>query len=116
MPRIMTSAALFAVLMAAAPAAFAEGNTAALISRSVKVSYADLDLSREAGARTLFQRLKAASRRTCGNRPSPKLIAASVRYEACLEGAMSRAVTAIDSPLVTALLDRRNALAKVATR
>jgi UrcA family protein len=71
---------------------------------SVHVSYADLNLSTSAGARTLATRLKSATRRVCGSRPAPLMLAAISRYETCLDNAMSAAVAQIDSPVVTAHL------------
>jgi UrcA family protein len=72
--------------------------------KSVRVSYADLDISTAAGARTLHYRLTAATRQVCGPRPTMLQLAAKGRYKACLDEAMSNAVAQIDSPAMAARL------------
>jgi UrcA family protein len=89
-----------ATAVSAAPIVCAQ---AGVKQTSVRVAYGDLDLSTRAGAATLLKRMKAATRRVCGAEPSPREIAAMSRHQVCAQDAMSRAVAAIDSPLVTAL-------------
>jgi UrcA family protein len=89
-----------ATAVSAAPIVCAQ---AGLERTSTRVAYGDLDLSTRAGATTLLKRMKAATRQVCGAKPAPKEIAAMLRHQACAQEAMSRAVAAIDSPLVTAL-------------
>ncbi len=74
---------------------------------SVRVSYADLNLSGAAGTQTLHSRLKQASRHVCGALPSPRQIAATARYQACMREAVTRAYAEIDSPAMVAMLSAR---------
>jgi UrcA family protein len=96
---IATAAVLGALVTA--PAAIAEPT----ISSTVRVSYADLDLSREAGARVLLDRIEAASQKVCGPRPSPRNLKINIHYRACYRDAVSQAVAAVESPRLSALLD-----------
>ncbi len=60
---LITAAAIFAI---SAPAAAALGTDKGLDFNAVRVSYADLNLENEAGARVLYSRLQRASKRACG--------------------------------------------------
>jgi len=70
---------------------------------SVKVSYADLNLEKQAGAKALYRRLKQASKQACDVRGLR--IAGSVKRMAdtrrCYQEALSAAVEKIDNELVT---------------
>jgi UrcA family protein len=107
---IATAAILGA--LATAPAAAAEP----VVRSSVRVSYADLDLSREAGARALLERIEAASQRVCGPRPSPRNLKINIHYRACYRDAVSQAVAEVESPLLSALLDAPPRSRQVAVR
>jgi UrcA family protein len=95
----LTALAVSAALILA-PAAIAQ---AGYSTTSVPVAHGDLNLATAAGARTALQRMKVAANRVCGGKPSPKQLAGIVRYDACVDGAMSRAVAALNIPTVTAL-------------
>ncbi len=70
---------------------------------SIVVSYADLDLTGEAGARTLYARLKRAAGKACGNRPSPLDLRAFREYQDCYDLALNKAVKRVDSKQLYAL-------------
>ena len=72
---------------------------------SEAVSYADLDLSKAEGARTLLYRIDRAARRACGPEPtySPLLPRAASFYRDCVIDAAGAAVSRIDAPLLTAM-------------
>jgi UrcA family protein len=76
---------------------------------SEAVSYADLDLSKAEGARTLLYRIDRAARRACGPEPtySPLLPRAASFYRGCVIDAAGAAVARIDAPLLTAMHDER---------
>lgn len=76
---------------------------AQLAVNSVVVSYADLNLSEEAGARTLYARLKRAAQQACGHRPPPVELKASRAYQDCYESALTKAVNRVDSQQLYAL-------------
>ena len=66
---------------------------------AVRVSYADLDLSNEAGLATLYARLKSASLAVCGSRSLIKAgsLEQLAKNKRCYEGALSKAVARIDN-------------------
>jgi UrcA family protein len=72
--------------------------------KSVAVSYAELDLSKAAGAEVLYDRLQRAAAKVCGvhDRSSSMFYAlnAAKKQKACYDDALSRAVAKIDAPLV----------------
>jgi UrcA family protein len=65
------------------------------------VSAAGLDLNTPAGARTLYLRLKHASRSLCIGSPRPEERAPSWEYQACIEKALANAVRNSGYPLLT---------------
>ncbi len=99
---------VFAVVLAVgslalAPAAMAEPDTVRPVSASV--SYADLDLSTESGARAMLERVKVAARDMCGVKPihSPLTPRAPGQFHDCVADAVDSAVTSLGSSLVLAL-------------
>jgi UrcA family protein len=78
------------------------------VSTSVAVSYADLDLTEAAGARTLYARLKSAARKVCGPEPSASDLRRTAVYEACYDRALGKAVNGVDSQRLRALHARRS--------
>jgi UrcA family protein len=70
-------------------------------AESVTVSYADLDLSKMAGARTLYRRIASAARGVCGE--DGRRIEEQIQWRSCYQGAIADAVAAVNSPLLTAV-------------
>ena len=70
---------------------------------SVKVSYADLNLERQAGAKVLYQRLQNASNQACGLRKLKVERSLNRISEArqCYRETLSAAVEKVDNELVT---------------
>jgi UrcA family protein len=74
---------------------------------SVRVVYADLDLTREADVRILLDRIEKAAYRACGGNPRqhwtygamPELTTAA--FAECREDAIARTLSAIDAPALT---------------
>lgn len=104
-PNLITS--ILAVILAAgsltlAPMAMAEPVSAQ--PTATAVSYSDLDLSTEAGARTVLQRINAAARTACGSEPvhSPLFPRAVTQFQTCVSQAVETAVDGIDAPVVLA--------------
>ena len=81
------------------------GDSAHVEKRSVKVSYADLNLNNEKGIAVLYRRLQVASESVCGVRLARDQ--RSLRFmkiaDDCYEEALSRAVDAVGSDLLLAL-------------
>jgi UrcA family protein len=65
------------------------------------VSYADLDLSRADGVERLYRRLEVAATIVC-QAPDPRL-ASIVRWTACKQRALERAVAAVSLPALSRL-------------
>lgn len=102
------------LLLALAFVPLAAGQTAALAGegeriRNVGVSYSDLNLETEAGARELLRRLNAAAYKACGGDPerhsSFDLMPEVTRktFETCRAEAIDTAVGRLDAPLVARL-------------
>ena len=71
--------------------------------KSEAVSFADLDLSKAAGAQTLYKRIKAAARHVCGPADRYTYLLPSKAFGKCLETAIADAVAQVDRPSLTAL-------------
>lgn len=68
--------------------------------RAERVTFADLNLDHPAGARTLLQRIHGAAQRVCGPDAG---FPADNEFRTCVRGAVNRAVTELDNPLVSSL-------------
>ena len=86
-------------------------------SVSVRISFADLNLSSSQGAREMMGRIEDAARVICGEPSANNDLAERVREHACVSQTESDAVRSLDAPTVTALSDsRRGAETFVASR
>lgn len=94
-------------LIAATQSALASTKVERLEVGRVTVSYSDLDLSARGDARSMLTRLQRAASKACGGdarlHPDYDLMWQHVNkvYEACRNDALSRAVSAVDAPLLT---------------
>jgi UrcA family protein len=80
---------------------------------SVTVSYADLNVSDMAGARTLYRRISAAAGVVCGE--EGRRLEEQVPWRSCYQGAIAEAVAAVNSPLLSSVHDgQKNAPAVTA--
>ncbi|HEX4387840.1 MAG TPA: UrcA family protein [Steroidobacteraceae bacterium] len=70
-------------------------------TRSVKVGYGDLDLSTQAGAATLYQRIRGAAHQVCGS--DGRSLADYAISRSCFNNAVSTAVATVNNPRLTAL-------------
>jgi UrcA family protein len=68
---------------------------------TMTVRYADLDLTKPAGAKALYVRVTQAARDVCSPLDGRDVARAS-RYKACVQKSTSDAVTKIDRPQLTA--------------
>lgn len=71
--------------------------------KSLAVSFADLDLSKSAGAQTLYKRIKAAARHVCGPTDQYTFVTSASAFRQCFEKAVADAVAQVDRPSLTAL-------------
>jgi UrcA family protein len=92
----IAASALVFCLLGIAPAWSATPDT-----RSVTVSFRDLDLSSPEGAKTLYRRIQSAAKQVCGYRGAD-LIEQSF-WNGCYRNAVSDAVVKVNSPLLTAV-------------
>jgi UrcA family protein len=67
-----------------------------------KVSYADLDISKAAGAKTLYRRIEAAARQVCAVDYTKDLDVAA-RNRGCMKQAIDGAVNSVDSAALSNL-------------
>ena len=68
--------------------------------------YGDLDLSSEAGAQVMLQRIHNAAQTICGP-DAGHLLDRLMVYQPCVNGITNRAVDQFDNPIVADLNDRR---------
>ena len=80
------------------------------IRRSETVRYGDLDLANQAGAVTLYRRLRVAAIDVCSN-PSDGRYSSIPDYQRCVEQAMGGAVASVDQPALTTYAQARGAVA-----
>jgi UrcA family protein len=96
----MKTTALVTTLLIGCLAATAQATTTATPAQAKQevVSYADLNLETESGAKTLLRRIKFAARRVCGVHEAG-LIAIEFRAQLhrCAEQATARAVADVDA-------------------
>ena len=103
---LITTLAMAAVLGAGAPAhASPDPSDTTTYSRAVRVS--DLDLSNEASARALIQRIRTTATHVCtrasGRVATDPLLWTSRNFRDCVQNASDRAVASVNQPMVTAL-------------
>ena len=87
----------------ALPAAAMAATPSQIDDAAVKVSYADLNIQSEAGARVLYTRLKKASEEVCGIQTHviDGSLAATLRARACFRETLEASVENIDSDALT---------------
>ncbi len=96
------AASMFAGALATSGPAAAQANDDGA-GLKVTVRYSDLDLSREAGARIVYQRIKSAATEACGGQPDIRLLTSRMIYIHCRAETIDRAVKTLNAPLVTAM-------------
>ena len=88
---------LFAVCLLGTSIAWADPPA----TRSVEVSFRDLDLSTQSDAAKLYRRIQAGARNVCQYEPtSPR---AQIIWRYCVLPTVNAAVTKVNSPLLTEL-------------
>jgi len=106
---IVATAALSFSILAAARASNADDPP------SVTVRFADLDLSRPAGAATLYNRLKGAARVVCRELDPRDSVASDLKparqqYQSCMDKAIIGAVAKINRPAFTSYVSTKMTL------
>lgn len=76
--------------------------------KQIAVNYADLDISRRAGAEILITRMRGAAAQVCGPAPDARDLVLYPLYRACLAETLARGVASVNSPMVTELYHGEN--------
>ena len=76
-------------------------------ARSQTVKFADLDLSKSQGVKTLLTRIRAAAGEVCSPRPEALDVSGKSDYSNCIGRAVAGAVETVNSPLLTAMASTR---------
>ena len=82
--------------------------------KSLTVQFADLDLSKDAGAATLFNRIRGAALKVCSTYRGGPTLRDKQQHAACVDFAMSNAVARVDRPELTEYVTSRYAIEKEA--
>ena len=82
--------------------------------KSLTVHFADLDLSKDAGAARLFNRIKGAALRVCSGHSGGTTLRDKQQHAACVEFALLNAVARVDRPELTEYVARRFSIEKKA--
>lgn len=88
------------VVVLSVPAIASAANESELAGKSVKVSYEDLNVQKEAGAKVLYRRLQQASKDVCGVRTLQNAgsVRALAEMQTCYNDSLTSAVAKVDSP------------------
>jgi UrcA family protein len=103
MPNRLIPALALAAL--SATPVYAAGTSDEMLYRTRIVNYADLDLARATGAKTLYARLTEAARRVC----EPDTFGAhpTVGTPNCSDDALATAVATVNAPTLTELFQQK---------
>ncbi|HUO79268.1 MAG TPA: UrcA family protein [Steroidobacteraceae bacterium] len=71
-------------------------------ANAVRVSYSDLDLTKDAGVERLYGRLRHAAEQACGGALDNRDLSAQRQHDACVRSALDRAVEDVHSSRLTA--------------
>jgi UrcA family protein len=103
-----TSTVVIVALLSLASAVAAYADPPAVspaVTQSAKVSLADLDLTRPAGARIAYERIKRVAERLCDDREDAWSRYHAASYDACVRETVADAVRQIHAPALVALED-----------
>jgi UrcA family protein len=95
--------ATIVVVALGAPAIASADARSELQGRSVKVSYADLNLEKQEGAKALYRRLQQASKQACdvGSLHEEGSVKRLGEARQCYNSALTKAVQKVDNELVS---------------
>jgi len=71
--------------------------------KQIAVNYADLDISRPAGAEALITRMRGAAAQVCGPAPDSRDLVMYPLYRVCVGESVARGVVSVNAPMVTEL-------------
>ena len=101
-PKILRGVVATIVVLGLPVAALANGDSE-IIGKSEKVSFADLNVEKEVGAKQLYRRLQQASKRVCGVESLTKVgsLREMSRAKSCYKNSLDSAVAEINSEALT---------------
>ena len=106
----MTKLLIFGALAALAATATttATANAGDMTHETVQLTipYGDLDLNREAGAKTMMFRIRSAATNACGGQPNIREMKERKIFKSCFRQAVAETVDQLGAPLVTANFER----------
>ncbi|HXZ68620.1 MAG TPA: UrcA family protein [Alphaproteobacteria bacterium] len=73
-------------------------------TRSKRISYADLDLSKQAGVKALLARIQSAAKEVCSPEPMSTDMAGHKDYDGCISHAVDTAVAQVGNPNLSAMV------------
>jgi UrcA family protein len=103
-------------MLAAGACSLAMADTQVSVKGEV-VHYEDVRLISAVGAAVLYGRLRAAAQKACGLPPDNRQLSMEIKYRACVDDAVSKAVAQVNEPMLTQYYDsKRAASAKTTTK
>ena len=90
----------FAAAMGLGNASYADAQPAPA-GKQLSVNYADLNISRPAGAEVLITRMRAAAAQVCGPAPDLRDLVMYRFYRQCIVDTVDRGVASVNAPVVT---------------
>lgn len=78
------------------------------LTRSITVSYADLNLSNPAGASALYQRIRGAARKVCTVAGESPYEVQDLDKRQCIHQAIDQAIMKVNSPVLVAMYKAKN--------
>jgi len=90
----------FAAAMFLGNASYADAQPAPA-GKQIAVNYADLNISRPAGAEVLITRMRAAAAQVCGPAPDLRDLVMYRFYRQCIVDTVDRGVASVNAPVVT---------------
>ncbi|MFN0025347.1 MAG: UrcA family protein [Parvularculaceae bacterium] len=104
----------FLAVLAATAALAATANAGSIVQEKL-VTYAELDLSRPAGAKLLVMRLQRAAEAVCGADADERGLWRKQAREACVKDAVERALADLDEPMVETVYRNGDAVREIAS-
>lgn len=100
----VTIAALATLAIAGATSSASAQTTSSVRDTvSERVSYRDLNITQEAGARALVSRIRQAAKHVCGPYEVDDMLDGGRSYSSCVNDAVKGAVDRLNSPLVASI-------------
>jgi len=78
-----------------------------IVTKSEVVRFSDLNLSSDAGIRTLYKRIRQAARKVCAQ-ANDSVHLEQKNFRACQETAVAQAVSKVNRPSLTAMHNSQN--------